>query len=106
MGRDAAGFDLIATRIFAPIYPVIAERLLSWSKKREGICVDLGTGPGLLAIAVAGASSMTVAALDIDPQMLTFAAGHNRVQGSPAGRPDLDFAHNLPFSYITGARSS
>jgi len=98
MGRDAAGFDLIATRIFAPIYPVIAERLLSWSKKREGICVDLGTGPGLLAIAVAGASSMTVAALDIDPQMLTFAAGHIRDAGL-SGRvaPVLADVHHLPF---------
>jgi len=98
MGRDAAGFDRIATRIFAPIYPVIAERLLSWTGKRDGICVDLGTGPGLLAIAVAETSSMDVFALDLDVQMIYFAAGHIREAGL-SGRvaPLLGDVHHLPF---------
>jgi len=98
MGRDAAGFDRIATRIFAPIYPVIAERLLSWAGKRDGICVDLGTGPGLLAIAVAETSSMDVFALDLDVKMLYFAAGHIREAGL-SGRvaPLLGDVHHLPF---------
>lgn len=99
MKRDAAGFDRIATRIFSPLYPVIAERLLLWSEKRDGLCVDLGTGPGLLAIAIARASEMDVIALDLSAEMLGFARGHIGDAGlDDRVHPLLGDVHALPFT--------
>jgi len=98
MKRDAAGFDRIATRIFSPLYPVIAERLLFWSGKREGLCADLGTGPGLLAIALARVSEMDVLALDLSAEMLGFAGGHIKDAGlEDRVFPVLGDVHALPF---------
>ncbi|WP_298667984.1 class I SAM-dependent methyltransferase [uncultured Methanofollis sp.] len=98
MKRDATGFDRIATRIFSPLYPVIAERLLLWSGKRDGLCVDLGTGPGLLAIALARTSGMDVLALDLSAEMLGFAGGHIRDAGlEDRVFPLLGDVHTLPF---------
>jgi ubiquinone/menaquinone biosynthesis C-methylase UbiE len=98
MKRDAAGFDRIATHIFSPLYPVIAERLLLWSGKKEGLCVDLGTGPGLLAIAIARASEMDVLAFDLSADMLGFAGGHIRdADLEDRVSPFLGDVHALPF---------
>lgn len=56
--------DRIARTIFAPIYPVLAAYFLDRFGRRDGVCIDLGSGPGHLAIAVAEASEMQVYALD------------------------------------------
>jgi ubiquinone/menaquinone biosynthesis C-methylase UbiE len=98
MPRDAAGFDRIATQIFAPLYPVVARRLLSWAGTDEGLCVDLGAGPGLLGIAVAEHSQMEVLALDCDPEILSFAGRHIKEAGlSERVMPLLGDVHTLPF---------
>jgi len=60
--------DRIAKTIFAPIYPVLAEVFLSRFGRREGVCIDLGSGPGHLSLAVAEASEMHVYALDISDE--------------------------------------
>ncbi|MDD3622466.1 MAG: class I SAM-dependent methyltransferase [Methanofollis sp.] len=98
MPRNAAGFDRIATQVFAPLYPVVARRLLSWAGIEEGRCVDLGAGPGLLGIEVAAHSQMDVLALDCDPEMLSFACQHIREAGfSERVMPLLGDVHILPF---------
>ncbi|MBP2146728.1 ubiquinone/menaquinone biosynthesis C-methylase UbiE [Methanofollis sp. W23] len=98
MPRNAAGFDRIATQVFAPLYPVVARRLLSWAGTEKGLCVDLGAGPGLLGIEVAAHSEMEVLALDRDPEMLSFAGQHIREAGL-SGRVGslLGDVHALPF---------
>ncbi|NMB78003.1 MAG: class I SAM-dependent methyltransferase [Methanomicrobiales archaeon] len=58
------GMDRIAKTLFAPIYPVLAGYFLDRFGRRDGVCIDLGSGPGSLAIAVAQSSSMMVWALD------------------------------------------
>lgn len=73
MKKSAEGFTRIAREVFAPIYPVIAEQVLAWSGIRDGICMDLGSGPGLLSAALAEKSGLSVIALDADPAMARFA---------------------------------
>lgn len=67
MTKSAEGFARVAREVFAPIYPVVAEQALAWSGIRDGIALDLGSGPGLLAVALAEKSSLSVIAFDADP---------------------------------------
>ena len=45
-----------AKTVFAPVYPVIAQNALSVTGISQGVCIDLGSGPGMLAIAMARAA--------------------------------------------------
>ncbi|MDK2890820.1 MAG: hypothetical protein PWR21_1452 [Methanoculleus sp.] len=81
MRKSAEGFTRIAREVFAPIYPVIAEQALAWSGIRDGVALDLGSGPGLLSIALAQKSKLSVIALDADPAMSRIA------QKTAAGTP-------------------
>ncbi|MDD4566869.1 Demethylrebeccamycin-D-glucose O-methyltransferase [Methanoculleus chikugoensis] len=69
MKKSAEGFARVAREVFAPIYPVIAQQALAWSGIRDGIALDLGSGPGLLSVALAKKSDLVVVALDADPAM-------------------------------------
>ncbi|KLK88411.1 methyltransferase type 11 [Methanoculleus sediminis] len=69
MTKSAEGFARVAREVFAPIYPVIAEQALAWSGIRDGIALDIGSGPGLLSVALAERSNLSVIALDADPAM-------------------------------------
>lgn len=52
--REAAeGMDRIAKGLFKPIYPVIAENAVDETGIWEGVCLDAGSGPASLAIAMA-----------------------------------------------------
>ncbi|MBW2605248.1 MAG: hypothetical protein JRE28_13195 [Deltaproteobacteria bacterium] len=51
--EGAAGFNDVACNVFAPIYPVIAEQAMNRCGVHEGVGVDLGCGPALLAVAMA-----------------------------------------------------
>jgi SAM-dependent methyltransferase len=82
MKKSAEGFTRIAREVFAPIYPVIAEQMLAWSGIRDGLALDLGSGPGLLSVALAGQSDLFVIALDTDPAMSRIA------RETAAGCPD------------------
>ena len=63
----AQSMDKIAKTIFAPVYPAIAENIVSRFGIAEGTCVDIGSGPAALSIALAKASKMKVFALDLNP---------------------------------------
>jgi ubiquinone/menaquinone biosynthesis C-methylase UbiE len=78
--EKSQGFARIASDIFAPIYPVIAEQILASTGIRSGIALDLGSGPGHLATALAAASDLIVHALDISPDMIQICEG--RISGS------------------------
>jgi ubiquinone/menaquinone biosynthesis C-methylase UbiE len=62
--ETAADFNKIAQTIFFPIYPVIAHQILKKAEIDTGSCLDIGSGPGHLAIALATLSDLTVFALD------------------------------------------
>ena len=67
--KGASGMDEIAKTIFAPIYPVIAENIIQRFGITSGTCVDLGSGPASLSIAVARQSDLSVIALDYSDEM-------------------------------------
>jgi len=79
--EKAEGMDRIARTIFAPIYPVLAGMFLERFGRRDGVCVDLGSGPGHLAIAVAAASDMTVWSLDLSAAAQAIAERNIRTAG-------------------------
>jgi ubiquinone/menaquinone biosynthesis C-methylase UbiE len=78
---SAADFNTIATQIFAPVYPVIADMALGRCGISSGLCLDLGCGPGLLAIAMARATNMQIIALDHSPPMLAHARDNIKAAG-------------------------
>ena len=50
---EPASYSLIAEIAFAPIYPYLAEQMVEKYGITSGMCVDVGSGPGSLAIALA-----------------------------------------------------
>ena len=66
---DPKRFNLIAKLAFAPIYPYLAERIKEKFGITTGVCIDAGSGPGSLAIAMARITNLTIFSLDIQPKM-------------------------------------
>jgi len=94
----AGEFNDIAKNIFAPIYPVLANIILEKTSAREGVCLDLGSGPGHFAIAMAGISSFTSISLDLSMHAQKFAA-ENIKEANLQNRviPIRGDVHKLPF---------
>jgi len=63
-------FYAIQASDFAPVYPALAEQVVLDHGITQGTCVDVGGGAGLLSIALARATGLTVYNLDIDPWAL------------------------------------
>jgi len=89
--------DRIAKTVFAPVYPVIAEQIVDRCGISRGRCLDAGSGPGSLAIALARASDLTITLLDSSPEMLAVAEENVREAGLP-GRLSLlaGDVHDIP----------
>jgi ubiquinone/menaquinone biosynthesis C-methylase UbiE len=64
MTNQAQSFDQTAKTLFAPIYPVIARQIITWSGIRNGVCLDLGSGPAMLTISLAEITQAHIYALD------------------------------------------
>jgi ubiquinone/menaquinone biosynthesis C-methylase UbiE len=96
--RDGAeDMDRIAKTIFAPIYPVIGRQMIERCGISRGRCLDLGSGPGSLGIALAQASTLAVTLLDSSPEMIAIAGGNVREAGL-SGRVTLLLGdvHDIP----------
>lgn len=94
----AEEFSEIANTIFAPIYPVLAEIILKKISIREGTCLDLGSGPGHLGIALASQSSFNIIAFDLSPFALEHAAENIKESGLEEKITTMQGdVHNLPF---------
>ncbi len=73
--NSAVSMNEIAKTVFAPIYPVIARNAISITGIEKGRCLDLGSGPGMLAIAMAvEAPGFEVVALDFNDDAHELAA--------------------------------
>lgn len=66
---DPQRMDLVARLAFAPIYPYLARQITDKFGIAEGICVDLGSGPASLAIAMARITELKIYSLDVQPEM-------------------------------------
>lgn len=71
--EEAADYNDIANNFFTPIYPYIASQILQCCRKNDGICLDLGTGPGNLSIEIAKLTDLNIFAIDISENILDFA---------------------------------
>ncbi|MFA5221368.1 MAG: class I SAM-dependent methyltransferase [Methanoregula sp.] len=72
-GEESQQDDEFARTVFARIYPVIADQILERTGITKGTCLDVGSGPALLAIALALLSDLRVTALDCSPGMYSMA---------------------------------
>ncbi|WP_035237992.1 class I SAM-dependent methyltransferase [Desulfobacter vibrioformis] len=80
--ENALHMDRIAKTAFRPIYPVIARNAMDATGVRHGRCLDLGAGPGMLAMAVAQAvPGMPVTAFDFSDDSLEIARENIRQAG-------------------------
>ncbi|MDR3115651.1 MAG: class I SAM-dependent methyltransferase [Treponema sp.] len=73
MAEKALEFDRVAQEVFAPIYPVIASRLLELAGVRKGRCLDIGCGGGHLGLAAARGFEGTLILLDANPYAVAIA---------------------------------
>ena len=70
---DAMQYDHIASRIFKPIYPVIARQIISHTGISHGNVLDIGCGTGHLGIALAREGDFFTRFLDQSSEMLDIA---------------------------------
>jgi ubiquinone/menaquinone biosynthesis C-methylase UbiE len=94
---DARQYDEFTRTTFALIYPAIAEQILDRTCNVQGTCLDVGSGPAPLAIALALQSDLRVTALDSSPEMQYLAARNIREQGLESRViPVLGDVHAIP----------
>ena len=74
--EKAEYYDDVAQTILFPIYPVIAHQILKKTDIDTGLCLDVGSGSGHLAIALATLSDLTVFALDNSEPMCRIAGAN------------------------------
>jgi len=53
-----------------PIYPLIAQQIYDDYGQDQGICIDIGTGPGYLGIELAKITSLDMYFVDLNPEAL------------------------------------
>jgi ubiquinone/menaquinone biosynthesis C-methylase UbiE len=65
----AEAFQWVADNRVAHTYPMTAMRMLRECGVRDGVCIDIGCGPGNLDVELAKRSNLTIIGLDIDGDM-------------------------------------
>jgi predicted TPR repeat methyltransferase len=55
---------------FIAAFPELAKEILDYAKMSEGVCIDIGCGPGYLGLAIAEMSRFQIHSLDISPQAI------------------------------------
>lgn len=66
--NGAEAFDWVARNRVGHTYPLTAMRMLrELGGIRDGVCIDIGCGPGILAVELAKRSEFRIIGLDIDP---------------------------------------
>lgn len=73
MTIDAQKYDKIARGVFAPVYPLIADRIIAYTGVSQGTCLDIGCGGGYLGAALAGKTDLFIRFFDASPDMLEIA---------------------------------
>ena len=66
---------------FKKIYPVIARQILERTGITSGRCIDLGGGPGMLAVELAKASALDVTVCDVTFECVALAEENSREHG-------------------------
>ncbi len=66
---EPQGMDFVSRTAFKKVYPFIARYIVDKYHITEGWCLDIGSGPASLAIALAKITSLNILALDVSPDM-------------------------------------
>ncbi|RDU24255.1 class I SAM-dependent methyltransferase [Anaerosacchariphilus polymeriproducens] len=67
-------FSYISKNIFYPIYSVIAKQILQYQDvDKNGICLDIGCGPGYLGMSIVKKTNMKLCLFDLDSEVLKIA---------------------------------
>jgi ubiquinone/menaquinone biosynthesis C-methylase UbiE len=96
--EGAKEYAEIANQVFTPIYPVIAKQIMDRCKISKGLCIDVGTGPANLAIALAKITDLKTFAMDHSWYILPMAK-ENIKTANLLDRiiPVVGDAHRMPF---------
>ena len=90
--------SLSITGVRALIYPIIAEQIVDKLKIREGIAIDVGTGPAALSIAMARITNLEIYAMDISHEVLEIAQESIKNEGfNDRIMPIIGDVHQIPF---------
>ena len=69
MKTDPKKMDETSKTCFKEVYPLIADQIIERSRIKDGICIDIGSGPGSLAIAISKVTDLNIYSLDISEEM-------------------------------------
>jgi len=100
-GEDAFNvyeYDKIFRTKFIAAFPDLAKEILDYAKKSEGVCIDIGCGPGYLGFAIAEISGFQIHSLDISPQAIELTKKYVP-EKNLAGRvfPVVGDVHKMPY---------
>ena len=79
--EKAESYDRIAREIFAPVYPLLAEKAIRRTGIRSGRLLDIGCGGGYLGMAVMERGDFEGSFLDVNEETLLLAEQHLRDRG-------------------------
>ena len=95
---SAKDYGKVAAKIFAPVYPVIAGQIKKRCGIKQGVCLDIGSGPAHLAMAMTRGTKLKIYALDFARHILKIAKKNIKVQGLEHKiKPVLGDVHRIPF---------
>jgi SAM-dependent methyltransferase len=78
---EAERFDRIARKLFVEVYPGLARQITEDFGVTQGLCFDLGCGPGYLSIELARRTDLRVIGVDIDSDAVAIARRNVRLAG-------------------------
>jgi len=91
--------DRLSKSVFREIYPLIASQIVGRCGVKKGVCIDVGSGPGALAISVAKITDLKIYSLDISDKMQEIAIANIENKGLKHEIfPVKGDVHSLPFS--------
>jgi ubiquinone/menaquinone biosynthesis C-methylase UbiE len=95
----AQHMDFVGHRLFNEVYPFVAEHIITKYGISKGWCLDAGSGPGFLAIALANCTELKIVSLDINPQMTAIAKNNIEEAGlRETVLPLTADVHHLPLA--------
>jgi ubiquinone/menaquinone biosynthesis C-methylase UbiE len=95
-GRSSRVYDVLARRLHRPIYRKLARDVADLAPRQARV-LDVGTGPGVLLIELAGRRpDLTLAGVDLSADMVAVAQ-HNLSAAGVPGTVQIGDARQLPF---------
>lgn len=96
--KAAKDMDDISKTLFAPVYPMIAEYIKDKFNITTGCCIDIGSGPAALSIALAKVTDLDIHALDASAHVYDYAQKNISQQGlKDRITPVIGKVEDMPF---------